>query len=354
MTPIDWLIDWFDYLSGFGSDQSLALSLSDWLIDQGNTELTVTAIINYCIEHPEEDPTLEVSFSSYPPDDWDGRLLFPTPYTRHSGLDYINYSAEPSVVFDAAYKLNELFTEFYQYSQYYIDDVPIFDIYYYMPEVTINLTSSPRLQRFTYQSLKYESVQQDPPPYTLYFPQFAPNYFFGVGYSFTFVNISIVAECDCCCCGNINEGSPEHMANCEDLVNKLDEILIEFQEIKDEIIEVKEYLTDDFKNDLKAVRSHLNKTQSHLGQRLPHRDFVTASAVDLQDILQKGLGSVSQRVGVVAAVIGGDVIPDDGIPETELTDFNQDLDTIPDADEDPPADGGDGGDDGGDGGGDGN
>jgi len=343
MNPLEWFLAYYDYLKPFLPDYYNALTLSDWLIDQGNSTLTVSEIIDYILANlPIEG--LTVSVVIVPPDIEAISPVLPVPYDFVYPESVTSFSLFGSpYTFDRySFPGNYYHTLFYNHFFSYIfpGNSPID---YYLPTVGFGVPASNLLlERITYQSIKQVNQDQSGNSTDLVFP--TQNVFLVDGSAFWFEHtlINFSSPCDFCCCGDVPE-SENSMASCQDLVDAVNLLKDTVVELRDQVEEFKDFFLQDFTDEVKQLPIQLNKVQSHLGQRLPHRDFVTNYGVVIQEIIQKGLGSISQRLGVLGSIVAGEVIPGDGINEAALTDENLDTDTVFDEIESSAGGGGSGG-----------
>jgi len=343
MSPLDWFLSYRQYLFSLGSGFPGALSFSDWITAQGNQNLSLANVIDFILEsQPFDDVEVVLSllneFSSYESpylslpfvfsnDDYTLTMsLVPTPVV-------INRVIFPNQFYHVL-SSQDSFQSYYPYEYPY---------YYSHPKIRSIYSDFPiAIERLSFYPIHYSASYQTGASGESDTPEVYEGIWGGFCASASHVLITFDSPCDYCCCGSIPE-SEQSMANCQDLINKLDEILVKFSEFKDDQELIKDFITDTFDLDVKGIRSNLNKVQSHLGQRLPHRDFTTAQAVDSQRSIQAAGSSVSQRVGMLTSAINPELPLTTSTVFPEITNENLDTDTVFDDDTDSPGDGGGGG-----------
>lgn len=109
------------------------------------------------------------------------------------------------------------------------------------------------------------------------------------------------------------------MANCQDLINKIEEWRQDFLAHKERTEEFYDFVQERLP-DLAVIAEQLN-------QRLPHREFIAQAFVDLQTGIGNSADAVGARIGQVTAALTGAVPPDNSAPDNPITSLSLNIDT---------------------------
>jgi len=145
---------------------------------------------------------------------------------------------------------------------------------------------------------------------------FSPPPYFVEG-DFNYIYLLLPASgCDCCgCCED------SVMADCQTLVDKLNEILVEFQSFNEKYDTITDQLTES--------TTALANIGVLLNLRLVHRDFSAQSMVDLSKSIGFGADTISQRLAALSLALTGVAPPASGVPDTPETSLSLNADTPP-------------------------
>lgn len=109
------------------------------------------------------------------------------------------------------------------------------------------------------------------------------------------------------------------MANCQDLIDKLEEIRLQQQTHNEREVEFFDFVQERL--------PALDIIGEQLNQRLVHRDFIAQGFRDIQAGIANSCDAIAARVAQVTQALTGTVATANTVPENPLTDLGLNQDT---------------------------